>query len=413
MKRHLTQLLSSSTIHLFFVALLVLNGCILRDVKNQMDLIDQASFISGAIAYRSKSNNSVLVQLHKKETTGIILEQQTELTQESKYSFYTGHGTFYVFAYQDENGDHIYNENEPSSYLTENGIHPLEIIIQNKIERELPHLDMNKPLPSLDPSIISVKQSKTSQNLGKVVNLNDKIFNKEYAQLGLWRPLDFLDKVGAGLFMLQKYDSSKEIVLFVHGIEGSPRQFETIISSLDKTRYQAWVLYYPSSIRLEMISTGLVSALETLNGIHHFKKINIVAHSMGGLLTHSFLHKYDQTYSSYEVAKYMTINSPLLGIKSAATGLKFSPIIIPTWRDVAKNSDFIAALHSSPLSEDIQYTLVFSYLENENGDGVVPLSSQLSTSLQNEADYLRGFMVEHTAILKSKKFLEYFNRFIN
>jgi len=53
-------------------------------------------------------------------------------------------------------------------------------------------------------------------------------------------------------------------VLFVHGINGTPRDFKAIIQGLDRKSFQPWVLDYPSGLDLRALGDGLVGILAEL-----------------------------------------------------------------------------------------------------------------------------------------------------
>ena len=127
-------------------------------------------------------------------------------------------------------------------------------------------------------------------------------------------------------------------------------------------------------------------------------------------MTRSLVMKHQSSQNSMNLAMVMTINSPLYGMDSAAKGVKSSPIVIPSWRDVARNSKFVETVHAWQWPKDIPYQMVFSYLPGEDGDGVVPLNSQLSQSLQQEAAHIQGFEAQHAGILSQQDFIAYFNQ---
>ena len=106
----------------------------------------------------------------------------------------------------------------------------------------------------------------------------------------------------------------------------------------------------------------------------------------------------------------MTINSPMMGIASANTGVKYSPITVPSWRDIVPESDFLKVIHTWSWPKKLPYHLVFSYLHGEGDDGVVDLESQISLKLQSEAKRIYGFNASHAGVLKQKNFLQQFNQ---
>ena len=158
-----------------------------------------------------------------------------------------------------------------------------------------------------------------------------------------------------------------------------------------------------------MVSDYLVDALNHLYSRNNFPQISIVAHSMGGLMIRSFVMKQQEQHSPYKLSMVVTINSPLYGMESAEIGVNTSPIVVPAWRDVATGSDYIKRVHDWAWPKDIPYYLYFSYLPEESGDGVVPLVSQLSQSLQKEAVKIYGYQAGHASILKNKEFIQALN----
>jgi pimeloyl-ACP methyl ester carboxylesterase len=265
---------------------------------------------------------------------------------------------------------------------------------------------------NVDMSVISYNFTKAHANVGRVVSLDDPMFSMDNASVGFWRPLDYVAEYGGGLMMLQAYDPNKTPVVFVHGIFGSALEFKEVVASLDKSKFQPWVMHYPSGAPLDVVSDYLADALAEMYVKYQFKEIVVVAHSMGGLVTRSFVMKHEARGRRYKLAKVMTINSPLYGMDSAASGVKSSPIVVPVWRDVASGSDFVKRVHEWHWPKDVPYYLIFSYLPEEEGDGVVPLKSQLSHSLQEEATFVRGFQSQHAEILRDQYFIKLFNELL-
>jgi len=197
----------------------------------------------------------------------------------------------------------------------------------------------------------------------------------------------------------------------VHGINGGPKNWEQVIDNMDRQQFQPWLLYYPSGVRLDMVSDYMLKAVTELQNKTKFKRINIIAHSMGGLVTRSFIKKYVEQYpeAAKNIGLVMTINSPMDGMASAASGIKHSPIVISSWRDVATGSEFLQDIHNWSWPPYLDYHLVFSYSKKENGDGVVSLQSQIPTKLQAEAVRMYGFSNSHAGILLDEQFFSLFN----
>ena len=123
---------------------------------------------------------------------------------------------------------------------------------------------------------------------GVVTTLEDPRFREEHAADSLWRPYDFIFDVGPGVYFLEPYDARKIPVLFVHGINGTPTNFRFLIEHLDRTKYQPWLYYYPSGVRLSGLADHLDQTMKTLQLQHGFTQYHVIAHSMGGLVSRGF-----------------------------------------------------------------------------------------------------------------------------
>jgi pimeloyl-ACP methyl ester carboxylesterase len=224
-----------------------------------------------------------------------------------------------------------------------------------------------------------------------------------------------LDVAEGGLFFLQEYQPGKVPVLFVHGVMGGPTDFEKVITSLDRKLFQPWVAYYPSGLRLDMISDYLVEAVTRLQNRYNVTEFYVIAHSMGGLVTRSFVKKYVEhdSKNSKKLRLVMTVNSPMGGMPAAAAGVKYSPIVVPSWRDVEPDSGFLEGIHTWNWPRGIPYHLVISYANGESGDGVVSLQSQAPLKLQSESTRMYVFNNDHVGTLNDEKFHALFHRILN
>lgn len=235
---------------------------------------------------------------------------------------------------------------------------------------------------------------------GRVVPLHDARFHPSTGPLGHWQPLTFVERYGMGVFMLQQYDRERTPVLFVHGMSGYPREFTQLIACLDQTRYQAWVAQYPSGLRLASTATGLHRVLAAMHLRLGFKELHIVGHSMGGLIARRVLTEHAARSAEPFITAFTTLASPLGGIVSAERGVELSPVIVPAWRDLTPQSEFVRTLYARPLPNGTDYTLLFSYLQ-DGSDGVVRIGSQLRAEAQSEATRMRGLPLGHADILSS------------
>jgi pimeloyl-ACP methyl ester carboxylesterase len=186
----------------------------------------------------------------------------------------------------------------------------------------------------------------------------------------------------------------------------SALEFEAALDRVDRQRYQPWVLQYPSGVDLNTVSNYFVRALDTLQERHGFEKVMVVAHSMGGLMTRGMVLKANQQARPWSLSLVVTAASPLLGMPSASSGVEHSPIVVPSWRDLAPGSDYLEDVHTQDWPRDVPYRLVFTYLSGEPDDGVVPLDRQINLKLQNEARSIFGVNATHVGVLSDEAFLE-------
>jgi pimeloyl-ACP methyl ester carboxylesterase len=273
------------------------------------------------------------------------------------------------------------------------------LIIKSPIEQQI----------NRDNIAFNIEQDHT----GEITSLDDPKFSREIGSLGLWKPISFLDQVGIGLYMLSTPQADRIPVIFIHGAGGTPLEFAELAKSLDSQKFQPWVLHYPSGLRLDIVSDYLVKSINQLESLYAFDNFYLIAHSMGGLVMRSSVKKYTESEHQPVIGLTMTINSPMDGMASAEFGAKSSPIVIPSWRDIAQNSEFLRIIRDWPWPQEIPYHLVFSYQRGDSDDGVVDLQSQIPRSLQAEAVRLYGFNAGHATILTNPIFIQAFQNILN
>ncbi len=393
------------------VALASLLSCQLLNIKRQSEAIDARVTVHGKVDVAAAPRGLVYVMMARAQDEKFEVTNKVVLPRSGAYKFTVLSGEYFIGAFVDVNGDSMYEPGEPATYLGVDESEPTSLRIEPDSDREVENLKISGAI-NVDASVLSYKLTKTYENVGRVVSLEDPMFSRANASVGFWRALDYVREFGGGLMMLQDYEPGRIPVVFVHGIFGSALEFKDMVASLDRSRYQPWVMQYPSGAPLDVVSDYLADALSQLYARYRFKEIVVVAHSMGGLVARSFVMKHQARRGRYKLAKVFTINSPLYGMDSAASGVKSSPIVVPVWRDVAAGSEFIARLHEWHWPRDVPYFLIFSYRPEEEGDGVVPLRSQLSNSLQEEATVIRGFQAQHAQILHDAYFIHVFNEML-
>jgi len=388
------------------LTMLTLNACSLKTIKEQSTRFDKYASITGQASIGYQTDSPIVVAVLTYDDVKINIISQTQVDGNGDYQFNLLPGDYLVGAYIDNNNNQVRDQNESAVMHSVNDERFSTISLVESQAITLPLLTVSEGQNIGSSNKVIYSASKVRENIGRIISIDDPMFSKQNATMGLWRPFDFAKKIGGGLMFLQEYDQNKIPVLFVHGISGSPTEFKAVIEQLDTEKFQPWILYYPSGVPLDLVSDYMLSSLIKLQSIHGFEHIQLISHSMGGLVTRTFLREHEQANTDFNVSLYVTVNSPLYGMESAASGVKSSPIVIASWRDLATGSDYIKAAHQWKVPGSLPYHLFFSYVAGEDGDGVVPLSSQLSLSLQDEAIRIYGSQASHAGILAKPDFIK-------
>ena len=260
--------------------------------------------------------------------------------------------------------------------------------------------------PEIEQSLVYPK--------GAIRKLNDPIFGSELSTLGMYEPSAFLERAPSLFYALEDYLPYKIPVIFVHGIGGTAREFIPIINKMDREHYVPWFFYYPSGNDLND-SAEIFNKL-LLSG-KLFPKIGtpmiIVAHSMGGLVAREALNLQQGTEAENKVELLITLASPFAGHPQAASGVKHAPIVLPAWRDLNPEGQFIENLFRKPLPSTVKHQLLYAYANPDtfkpvdNSDGVVPIYSQLRPVAQEQSSLNYGFNSSHTGILKNESAIDH------
>ncbi len=102
----------------------------------------------------------------------------------------------------------------------------------------------------------------------------------------------------------------------------------------------------------------------------------------------------------------------------AVAGVKYSPVVLPSWKDLQPDGDFARSIFRKKLPDSVDHYLLFGYKDGKNGqwpnsDGVIGLTSQLEPCSQFQAAMIFGFNEDHTGILTSWPVLGLFNRILD
>lgn len=387
------------------------SGCSIFQIREQSRQIGTAAVLEGRVINSTGKNGAIIVCLFKNTANIYTLVDAMQADEDGDYRFWREPGTYYIMAFLDTNKDSQFQDAEYWSYFGK----PDGIALQASKTTRLETFTISTTAPArLSDIKIENRLTPVSNNFGKIARLDDQnMFAPEYYAMGMWRPMDFLQQIGGGAFFLEAYRQDRIPVLFFHGINGGPTDFNKIIASLDRRHYQPLMIYYPSGLKLDIISNYMVSGFITVQNRYRFDKFFVVAHSMGGLVARSFIKKYLEQFPerAHHLTGLITINSPLSGMPSAAYGAS-SPFMVQSWLDLVPDSSFLKNINNWSLPSHMPYYLIFSY-GSGNSDGVVPLDRQLPFKQQLEATRVYGFKSSHEGTLSDPDFIRLFNSILS
>jgi len=396
-----------------------LGACAMLDVKEQQAKLDATCRIGGQVDAERVDAAPLIVVLVRQRGESWQVADHFVLERPGLWGFAASAGSYGVVAFQDLNRDLKLQRDEP--YLRADREH---LITCKPGERRMDlvlRIPADGRSPLTETADISALQARSFNQqmelslaqvtaVGEISNLSDPRFDQAVAEDGLWRPFDFLFKGHPGIYFLGAYDSTKTPVLFVHGINGSPQDFKTLIERIDRQRFQPWVYYYPSGAHLPAVADHLTQTMRKLQVQYGFGSFVVVAHSMGGLVSRGFLQRYREGGGAAAVPLFVSISTPWNGHAGAEWGAKAPIGSARVFTDMSPGSAYLKSLYGR--DPGVPHHLLFSYQHSGRGeasDGVVTVASQLRPAAQQGAVRVEGFNETHTGVLEAKAVSERLN----
>ena len=164
---------------------------------------------------------------------------------------------------------------------------------------------------------------------------------EEYAKtIGLFR---YKAKPGTG----GEPPLKEKAVVLIHGLDDPGKVWQNLRPALIQGGYDVWQFEYPNDQPLAESAEMLFQQLQDLK-THQINHISIVAHSMGGLVArHAILQNVYVDQQDY-IQLFVTISTPWGGHRAAAKGVQYAPAVVPSWRDMVPESDFLSGLYRRP-----------------------------------------------------------------
>jgi pimeloyl-ACP methyl ester carboxylesterase len=382
-----------------------LAACALVKLKGESETFYSSTALVGRVSSPASWQAPVVVAAYARRDGGIEIAHRALLHEIGAYELVAPRGEYSLFAFGDANGNLRYDDGEPAgdhaggkpvAVSGDGVISFLDIALSRSGSAAVP------PGTSFAPPSGTLR----STQAGARASLDDEAFSAETAGKGYWAPMEFFREMGGNIHFLEPYDAAKTPILFVHGAAGSPRDWRTLAAGIDRGRYQPWFFYYPSGASVQSMAYLLFWKLYNLQLRYGFRRMHVVAHSMGGLVARTFLAEHGANFP--HVKLFVSISTPWGGEALADLGVRASPAVIPSWRDMQPDGQFLRTLFDRRLPPATDYFLLFGHrgggaLFRPSNDGTVTLESQLAPAAQAEARMVYGYNEDHTSILSSRQ----------
>jgi pimeloyl-ACP methyl ester carboxylesterase len=398
----------------YWIVALLLSGCMFQQLERNLTQARGYAVLRGSVRTDHPTDLPILVLVYAGDLGREQLIDDFVMAGPGRYYFVLPAGAYRLAAFVDANRDFAYEPGvDPSALLHEGEpVQALGATTRDDLDIEVREASRERipvAFPSLDGDGPGAGSQADLRFVGVVTRMDDPRFSSQNGRRGLWEPVDFVREVGAGVYFLEPYDPTKIPVLFVHGALGHPGNWAAVVAALDRDRFQPWLAYYPTATRLETTTMALDRWMEQLYVRHRYRRLAVVGHSMGGLIARAFINRVVVAGNGRAEALrlFVTVSAPWEGSALAQHAVDRSPVVAPSWYDVAPGSPFLRSLLEAELPPTLPYDLLYSYAGNsrlmyrEPNDGSVVIASQLLPRALSRARTVRGFEESHTSILRN------------
>jgi uncharacterized alpha/beta hydrolase family protein len=377
-------------------------GCSFFGLQKQLNSLKTVVYCTGTVTVNTKSKSPVIVVLYS-DTDGDPKPVMFDLIPEGDgvYHIMAPGGNYRLLAFEDTSHDFDYEPGEPIGLLadapqnaqSDRGANTSgHIVITDSSAVDVPPI-FGEQFKQLVDRLLG--------NIGQVTTLDDPRFSDSMVRKGVYEPVEFFRSAGPRLYMLQPCNPHLLPVVFVHGMNGSPRCFREMIAGLDYTRFQPWVFFWPTGMPVEISAWSLDQSLEYLSYRYGFDRCDLIGYSMGGLVARTALNIRAKENRPLVVRNFISISTPWGGDPAATKGVNLSPVVVPSWRNMDPTGTYLKTLFDQSWPQSVRYSLFFGYGgggSSKNTDGTVSLESVLKPEAEDHASFMFGFDDDHVSI---------------
>lgn len=340
-----------------------------------------------------------------------LVDVMQDITVGTHFGLDLPEGEFELVALMDINGNGVYSSEEVVGRrsLTLSAVDAPSSVVNHLVVELAPVSRIPWPI-DLEVEVSGERAPSLFFPAGTIRDLSDPIFSDEMTTLGLYDPATFFARASTLFYALEEDLAYKIPVIFVHGAAGSARGFEEMLLRLDRSRFKPWFFHYPSGGDLDQLGELFYDIFLSGQTIprNDFVPTVVVAHSMGGLVVRKALNQLDGDSREPNAIKFISLATPFGGHPSAVDVDDIPLMILPSWRDMNPEGQFLRELYTRRLPGSVTHFLFYAFNNKsftklgENSDGVVPLSSQLHSAAQQQSSRQRGIDTSHDGIQRER-----------